>query len=136
MIRILLLTIFLVSCASKEISKPREDQITTDMSVFNQRILGYLYRGEMRKDVSLLDRDIYLKLVSQKYEPSELEYVEFLNVDDIELEIKSIKNNFTVCVKSNLSKLVLCDKANSANVDFVSRDIKLQVKEIISKFSD
>lgn len=122
---------FLSSCASVELTKSEVDKVTTDMASYNSRLLGYLFRKEMKDDVSGLTKEVYLEFVTTRIEPSEREYAEFLEIKDLQVVLRSQQEDFVVCLKSVLAKLVLCDRASTFGVDFVRRDVSLELQSLI-----
>lgn len=125
---LLIFILFLTSCSSTAYKDSEIDKISIDMGVLNQRLVGYLYRKELKKDLRSLDKDIYVKSVLKIKEPSEIEYTDFLQKDGVEIQVKGMKADFVVCVKDLRSLLVLCDRASTPFVEkvFKSKEVNLE----------
>lgn len=117
------------SCSTvKERWEVSSDEISTDMAPVNIRLRGMLARKEKLNDFSVLTNTDYLKRVNGSIESSEKQYFEFLNEKDTTFEFVGRARDFVVCAKNRRAILVLCHKASSAMVDFVSGDIDLDIK--------
>lgn len=128
----------IVSCSTckKEIDKALLDDIKTDMASFNKNLKGYLYRYKLNGDLSSLDKSLYLEMLKEKVKTSQNEYLEFVRNVSSELILKSSNADFVICIKSIENKIILCDKASTGILDFVSYDMNLDIFEevlVISK---
>lgn len=104
------------------------DLIATDMASLDSRIRAKLIRKEKFKDLSKINTEFYLQKVNEYKDPSESEYIDYLNVEDIEVVTKGKGLNFALCTRSRKLQFVLCDKANSSMIDFVSHELSLDLK--------
>lgn len=136
-IKYFLLACLVSACShtSAVIDKAQEDKIKTDMAAFNTRLLGQLYRSEMKGDLSKLESAKYLVLVREKHEPSEEDYAKLVSDKDVEVRVRAERENFFVCVKAGKARLVICDDAGSTefSVDYVSREMNQNLSELIRK---
>lgn len=103
------------------------------MGVLNQRLVGYLYRKELKKDLRSLDKDIYVTSALKIKDPSEVEYTNLLKKDGVVIQAKGMKADFVVCVKDLKPLLVLCDKASTPFVEKVIKNKNLNLGELIKE---
>lgn len=117
--RIILISIFLLlsSCATKVITKSEGDKIAMDMTSFNTRMSGFLFRKEMKGDLTALDSEKYLLLVKTQGNPSEIEYIDFVLKDRPDVKVAAKKDDFVVCVRLIVKQFGICDKASTNFVD-------------------
>ncbi len=138
-IQVLLVTVlfFLSSCATKQISKSESDKIAIDMTSFNTRMSGYLFRKEMKGDMSALDAEKYLQLVKTQGNPSEVEYIDFILNEHPEIKVAAQKDDFVVCIRLIVKKFGICDKASTNFIDkyleaaTLSHDLQESTSELI-----
>lgn len=118
-LRLLLFSVLLVlsSCATRQIEKSESDKIAIDMTSFNTRLSGYLFRKEMKGDLSGLTVEKYLQMVKTQSAPSEVEYAEFVVKKQPEIMVAAIKDDFAVCVRLVNKNFGICDKASTNFVD-------------------
>ena len=132
--RIILIPIFLFlsSCATKIITKSESDKIAMDMTSFNTRMSGFLFRKEMKGDLTALDSEKYLELVKTQSNPSEVEYIDFVLKDRPEVKVAAKKDDFVVCVRLTAKQFGICDKASTNFVDkyLESTELSLDLVEI------
>jgi hypothetical protein len=138
-IRIILISIFLIlsSCATKVITKSESDKISMDMTSFNTRMSGFLFRKEMKGDMSALDIEKYLQLVKTQGNPSEIDYIDFILKDHPEVRVTAKKDDFVVCVKLAVKQFGICDKASTNFVDkyLESTELTLDLMEITKELN-
>lgn len=130
---LLIFILFLTSCSSTVYKDSEIDKISIDMGVLNQRLVGYLYRKELKKDLRSLDKDIYVKSALKIKDPSEVEYANLLKKDGVEIQAKGMKADFVVCVKDLKPFLVLCDKASTPFIEKVIKNKNIELSEVILK---
>lgn len=104
------------------------DEIATDMAPLNIRLRGIFARQEKIKDFSILSTKDYLAHAIKQFDPSEQAYKDFLNREDTDVEYLGLGRDFAVCVRNVTLMLTLCDRASSGMVDFVSKDVQIDLK--------
>ncbi len=130
---LLVFILILTSCSSTTYKDSEVDKISIDMGVLNQRLVGYLYRKELKKDLRSLDKDIYVKSALKIKDPSEVEYANLLIKDGVEIQAKGMKADFVVCVKDLKPLLVLCDRASTPFVEKVVKDKNLNLESLVKE---
>ncbi len=130
---LLVFILILTSCSSTAYNDSDIDKISIDMGVLNQRLVGYLYRKELKKDLRSLDKDIYVTSALKIKDPSEVEYTNLLKKDGVVIQAKGMKADFVVCVKDLKPLLVLCDKASTPFVEKVIKNKNLNLGELIKE---
>lgn len=128
---LLVFILFLTSCSSTGYKDSEIDKISIDMGVLNQRLVGYLYRKELKKDLRSLDKDIYVKSALKIKDASEVEYTNLLKKDGVEIQAKGMKADFVVCVKDFKPLLILCDKASTPFVEKILKNENIMLNELI-----
>lgn len=101
------------------------------MTSFNTRISGYLFRKEMKGNLSTLGTEKYLQLVKTQGNPSEAEYINFILNEHPELKVMAKEDDFAVCVRLLIKKFGICDKASTNFVDkyLGSTELNLDLQE-------
>lgn len=137
--RIILISIFLLlsSCATKFITKSESDKIAMDMTSFNTRMSGFLFRKEMKGDLTALDSEKYLQLVKTQGNPSEVEYIDFVLKDHPEVKVAAKKDDFVVCIRLTTKQFGICDKASTNFVDkyLESTELSIDLVEITNELN-
>jgi hypothetical protein len=108
------------------------DLIATDMASLNYLIRPKLIRKEKIRDFSLMTSAFYRQKVSVYNDASEVDYVEFLTLKTTTLEVRGKDMNFAACVKNIDLKFILCDSAKTSFIDFVSKDLSVDMNEKIN----
>lgn len=125
----ILLVLLVTGCASRKHKwEVNSDEISTDMASLNVRLRGMLVRKEKIKDFSVLGARDYSAYASKLLEPSEQSFKDFLYRQDTVIEFVGLDRDFVICTKNNSALLVLCDKASSGLIDFVSNDIEIDLR--------
>lgn len=123
----------LAGCASHQIGAMNFSEIRTDMAGLNKHVKGFYYNN-INKDLSTLTKEHYLSITKEKQDSSEKEYFEFLKDQKPELEFRSSKSDFIVCIKAVKVKIILCDIASTGLTDFDSADMTIDISEKINSF--
>ena len=125
----ILLVLLVTGCASsKHKWEVSSDEISTDMASLNVRLRGMLVRKEKIKDFSVLGPRDYSAYASKLLEQSEQSFKDFLYREDTVIEFVGLGRDFVICAKNISALLVLCDKASSGLIDFVSNDIGIDLR--------
>lgn len=105
------------------------------MGVLNQRLVGYLYRKKMNKDLSKVNEVTYVEAVSEIQDPSEIEYTSLIQKKSVEYKVKGIQNDFIICLKDTKPLLILCDVGSTPFVEKVLVGQDLQLEKMINEVS-
>lgn len=120
----------LSSCATTEYSETQVEKLKTQMTSLNSHLSGDFYLKYLNKDLTSLNKEIYLKYAIVDQDPSEKQYVALLTNKNIEIVLKSEVRDFVVCVKDRSPLLVLCDRANKDGIELVAREDLALIKII------
>lgn len=107
--------------------------IGIDMMNFDSRVRAKLIREEKISDFSSFSANQYIKKLHQYKIPSEQEYVDFISSKDIEIEISGKNKVFALCTRSKAAKLVFCDRADTARLEFSDTHMDLNLKEKVQE---
>jgi hypothetical protein len=126
--------LFLSSCATRYVEKSESDKIAIDMTSFNYRMSGYLFRNEMKGNLSGLKSDKYIQLIQSQANPSEIKYVSFVLNEKPELSLSAKDDDFVVCIRLVAKRFGLCDKASTNFVDryLISEEMSLDLEQMSS----
>jgi hypothetical protein len=105
------------------------------MGVLNQRLVGYLYRKKMNKDLSKINEVTYSEAVNEIRDPSEVEYTSLMHKKSVEYKVKGIQNDFIICLKDSKPLLILCDIGSTPFVEKVVIGQDLQLEKIIQEIN-
>ena len=102
------------------------------MASFNTRMSGYLFRKEMKGDLSNLSSEKYLQLLKTQGNASEQEYINFVLKENPELSVAALKDDFVVCIRVVIKKFGICDKASTNFVDkyIEANELSIDLKKI------
>lgn len=128
----ILFLLVLTSCATTKYTDSQIEKVKVDMTTLNNRLSGILYLGEMKRDLSSLTKETYLKYALENQDQSEKEYTKLLLKKNIEILIKGEKRDFVVCVKDTNPLLILCDRANQDKVEKVTQE-NLKLEDLINE---
>lgn len=103
------------------------------MGVLNQRLVGYLYRKKMNKDLSKVNEVTYVEAVNEIKDPSEIEYTSLIQKKTVEYKVKGIQNDFIICLKDSRPLLILCDLGSTPFVEKVVVGQDIQLEKIIQE---
>lgn len=130
---VFLLLVFTTSCSLFDKDETsidtNVDLVSTDMASVNYRMRPKLIRKEKAKDFNELSKEIYLSKVEQYHDPSEKEYLDYLSHKSTKVLVKGKDRNFAVCTKNKTMKFILCDSATSSFIDFVSKDMTIDLDQ-------
>ena len=118
--KLIILFFLMCSCSAKSITRSDSDKISVDMSAFDYRISGQLFRGELNGDFSNLVLQRYLILLQQQSTVSEKDYADFIRDHELEFRIATNKYEFVVCFRSVKFHYGLCDIAGT---NFIDREL-------------
>lgn len=120
--------LFVYSCSTSQYSSSEVDKISIDMGVLNQRLVGYLYRKKMNKDLSKVTEVTYVEAVNEIKDPSEIEYTSLIQKKSVEYKVKGIQNDIIICLKDSRPLLILCDLGSTPFVEkvLIGQDIELE----------
>jgi len=105
------------------------------MGVLNQRLVGYLYRKKMDKNLIKINEAIYVESVNEIKDPSEIEYTSLFEKKSVEYKVKGIQNDFIVCLKDSRPLLILCDVGSTPFVEKVLIDQDVQLEKIFQEIN-
>jgi len=106
------------------------------MTSFNYRMNGYLFRKVLRGNLSSLNMSQYKELLRTQINTSEKEYSEFILLRQPEIQIRSKKDDFIVCLRIVKFNFGLCDKASTNFIDKVlnqeemSKELEIVLSEL------
>lgn len=120
---VVILFFLICACSAKSVTKSESDKISLDMSAFNYRVSGQLFRsdGELKGDLSKLSLQKYLTLLQNESTTSEKDYADFVRDHDLEFRIATNRYEFVVCFRSLNLHYGLCDIAGT---NFIDREIR------------
>ena len=127
--------LFVYSCSTTQYSSSEVDKISIDMGVLNQRLVGYLYRKKMDKNLIKINEAIYVESVNEIKDPSEIEYTSLFEKKSVEYKVKGIQNDFIVCLKDSRPLLILCDVGSTPFVEKVLIDQDVQLEKIFQEIN-
>lgn len=135
LILILLLSFSFSSCATTVTDNDLDD-IVSDFSHLNSRVLAKLRRSKSLHD---LNSDKYKILIEKHKKDSEKEFIEFFNKFTPESAIKISEKDFGICIKSVQARVFVCDDAfTGSKVETskdsrrdIQKDVKTELKKLI-----
>lgn len=119
--------------SSKDLEE-NKSMIGIDMMGLNSRLRATLLREEKYKDFSGFTSDVYVKKVLQYQVPSEKEYIDYMSSKDIQIVLVGKEKKFAICTKSVKQKLVFCDLANTAGLEYSDTKTDIDLNEKIKEY--
>lgn len=134
---ILAVIIFLaMGCATPQISQQASyDNVVSDLTTFNKRLRGTLYRKVFPGDISKLNSNNYKGFVVEFSDPSESEFLTVLNDGGTVYSLAANKTHFSICFRFEIFKKVVCDQSQTAMSDSKNLpydvDLEAEAKKIL-----